>query len=116
MKKFLQLITFLFFALNAGATTYYSTQNGDWINAIWSTVGHNEASGLVSLPCAFTGNDVVHIAHQVTSTCGVLEIGHLGGNCSIILSPTGTFTSGAMNLYGGLLLFNQVQVLSSMAT
>jgi hypothetical protein len=103
MRNFILFSLFIFISFQLQATTYYSTQNGDWTDPIWSTISHTETSGLVSLPCNFNGKDVVRMAHDITCSCTTLDLGDLSasGTTDIILDAGSTFTiNGDLNLAG----------------
>ncbi|MCP4441855.1 MAG: T9SS type A sorting domain-containing protein [Aureispira sp.] len=109
MKTIIYIFFLSFVALQANATNYYSTADGDWLGSIWSTIGHKDATSLTSLPCKFTGNDSVFIEHAIISSCGHLEIGRAGGSTVIVLKPNATFQSnGALSMVGAHFVVVQV--------
>lgn len=96
MKNLLLFILLLFIGNNLQAITYYSTQNGEWTDAIWSTTGHNQTVGLISLPCTITGNNEIYIAHSINNSCSKLELGNLSvaGTTQVVLDAGGSLSIG----------------------
>jgi len=109
MKKLFYILLFIsLYSYNAQATVYYSTSNGEWTGAIWSTVSHSDPTGLVSLPCNFTGDDEVRMAHNIVSNCALFELGRFGGNTLIVLDNGATFTvNGDLRMRGTHMAFIQ---------
>jgi len=109
MKKLFYILLFIsLYSYNAQATTYYSTSSGEWTDALWSTVSHSDLSGLVSLPCVFTGDDEVRMAHDIVSNCALFELGRLTGSTIVVLDNGAQLTvNGDLRMRGAHLTFIQ---------
>ncbi len=49
MRTITLFLKMLHIAFNVQATDYYSTEDGDWSDHIWSRTGHNDLTNLITL-------------------------------------------------------------------